>query len=57
MHSSSTHQSSLLEEIKQEIQILKGLNLGRSQFPSIPTGSPKIPAWQLNAAKVQLKSN
>ncbi|CAF2399330.1 unnamed protein product [Rotaria sp. Silwood2] len=43
--------SSPLEEIKREIQTLKGLYLSRSQFPSIPQVPPKIPSWQLDAAE------
>ncbi|CAF4581095.1 unnamed protein product [Rotaria sp. Silwood1] len=43
--------SSPLEEIKREIQTLKGLYLSRSQFPSIPQVTPKIPSWQLDTAE------
>lgn len=53
-HSTATNGS--LEEIKREIQTLKGLFLGRSQFPSIPQIPPlppKIPSWQLEAAEVK----
>ncbi len=52
MHSTTTTNASF-EEIKREIQVLKGLFLGRSQFPSIPQVPPKIPSWQLEAAEVQ----
>jgi hypothetical protein len=51
MHS-TTNNTSSFEEIKREIQVLKGLFLGRSQFPSIPQTPPKIPSWQLEKAEV-----
>jgi hypothetical protein len=54
MHSITTNGSSL-EEIKREIQVLKGLFLSRSQFPPIPQIPPKIPSWQLETAEVYLK--
>ena len=54
MHSKTTGVSTL-EEIKREIQSLKGLSLGRSQFPAIPQIPPKIPAWQLESAEVYFK--
>lgn len=50
MHSTTTNGS--LEEIKREVQVLKGLFLSRSQFPSIPQIPPKIPSWQLETAEV-----
>jgi hypothetical protein len=54
MHSTTTNGSSF-EDIKREIQVLKGLFLGRSQFPSIPQISPTIPSWQLEKAEVFCK--
>jgi hypothetical protein len=51
VHSSTTSGSSL-EEVKREIQVLKGLFLSRSQFPSTPQLLPKVPSWQLEAAEV-----
>jgi hypothetical protein len=51
MHSTTTNGA--LEEVKREIQLLKGLFLGRSQFPSIPQIPPKIPSWQLETAEVK----
>jgi hypothetical protein len=51
LHSTTTNGSSF-DAIKREIQTLKELFLGRSQFPSIP---PKIPSWQLEAAEVYLR--
>ena len=55
LHLSSLNRSSsvsAIEEIKSEIQSLKGLFLSRSQFPSIPQITPRIPQWQLEAAEV-----
>jgi hypothetical protein len=52
MHSTTANGSSL-EEIKREIQLLKGLFLSRSQFPSIPQVPPRIPSWQLETAEVE----
>lgn len=49
---STTTTGSAFEEIKREIQQLKGLFLNRSQFPSIPQIPPKIPSWQLETAEV-----
>lgn len=39
-------------EVKEELRSLKALLLNRKQFPSLPTTTPVIPAWQLqqNAA-------
>jgi len=51
MHSTTTDGSSL-DEIKREIQTLKALLLGRSQFPSVPYSPPRIPSWQLDSAEV-----
>ncbi|CAF0941156.1 unnamed protein product [Adineta ricciae] len=53
IHTSSMNgsSSSSLEEIKREIQSLKGLSLGRSQFPAIPQLPPTLPSWQLEARK------
>ncbi len=51
MHSTTTN-GSPFDEIKREIQTLKGLLLGRSQFPSVPLPSPRIPSWQLESAEV-----
>lgn len=48
--------SSSLDEIKREIQTLKALQLGRSQFPPIPQVTPSIPSWQLEAAQVDIKN-
>jgi hypothetical protein len=54
LHSTATNGSSF-DEIKREIQTLKGLFLGRSQFPSLPQMPPKIPSWQLESAEVYLR--
>lgn len=51
---SSTTNKTALEEIKREVESLKGLYLSRSQFPSIPQVTPKIPLWQLEAAEVHI---
>jgi hypothetical protein len=51
MHSITTNGSSV-DEIKREIQTLKGLLLSRSQFPSVPYSSPRIPSWQIESAEV-----
>jgi hypothetical protein len=42
---SNPNRSSSIEEIKREIQELKGLFLSRRQFP-------KVPSWQSNISKV-----
>lgn len=47
LNSTTTNPSSI-EELKREIQMIKGLCLSRSQFPSRP---PSIPAWQLQTAE------
>lgn len=47
-----TRNSTSIDELKREIQVIKGLCLGRSQFPARP---PSIPAWQLQSAE-KLKS-
>lgn len=60
LHLASLNRSSsasMLEEIKGEIQSLKGLCLNRSQFPSIPSIPARIPSWQLEAAEVMLRSS
>ncbi len=51
----STTNSSSFSELKREIQVIKGLCLSRSQFPSAPPRPPSIPAWQLQSAE-KLKS-
>lgn len=49
---STTTSRTALDEIKREIQVLKELSLGRSQFPSIPQFPPRIPLWQSELAEV-----
>lgn len=49
---SSTTNRTALDEIKRDIQVLKELSLGRTQFPSIPQIAPRIPSWQLEIAQV-----
>lgn len=51
LNSTTTNRTSL-DDIKREIQVLKELSLGRSQFPSIPQIPPRIPSWQLEIAEV-----
>ncbi|CAF2130372.1 unnamed protein product [Rotaria magnacalcarata] len=49
---SATNRAASFDEIKREIQTLKALCLGRSQFPPIPQiTTPSIPSWQLEAAQ------
>ncbi|CAF0777499.1 unnamed protein product [Didymodactylos carnosus] len=40
-----------INEMKQEIQTLKGLLLSRQQFPSPPQIQARIPSWQLETDK------
>ncbi|UJR36524.1 hypothetical protein I4U23_029245 [Adineta vaga] len=53
IHTTSMNRSSSgsLDEIKREIQSLKGLHLSRSQFPTIPKVPPTLPSWQLEKRK------
>lgn len=48
----TTTNRTALDEIKRDIQVLKELSLGRTQFPSIPQVPPRIPSWQLEIAQV-----
>lgn len=41
--------------LKNEIQSIKNLLLSRDRFPSLPTITPIIPSWQLNAKVSQIK--
>lgn len=41
--------------LKNEIQSIKNLLLSRDRFPSLPTITPIIPSWQLNAKVSQVK--
>ncbi|ESO89797.1 hypothetical protein LOTGIDRAFT_84087, partial [Lottia gigantea] len=41
------HDLNTINEIKTEIQSLKGLLLNRRQFPPVPSTSPVLPSWQL----------
>ena len=49
----TTTNRTALDEIKRDIQVLKELSLGRTQFPSIPQVAPRIPSWQLEIAQVR----
>ncbi|CAG9856758.1 unnamed protein product [Phyllotreta striolata] len=51
-HESENHTSRQLIELKSEIASVKGLLLGRKQFPSVassPVVPPSIPAWQMSS--------
>jgi hypothetical protein len=57
LHLSSMNSSSSFDEIKREIQIMKGLSLSRSQFPSIPQATPRLPSWQTEAITAQVRQS
>nr|CAD7407746.1 unnamed protein product [Timema cristinae] len=56
-----THESEAVREIqglKNDIAILKGLLLGKNQFPSLPTTTPlSLPSWQLSEQEGEEKED
>lgn len=55
MKSSSFTNEDNTTALKNEIQSIKNLLLSRDRFPSLPTITPIIPSWQLNAKVSQVK--
>lgn len=44
------HNDQTANEIKAELNSIKGLLLSRKQFPNVPISTSSLPAWQLNAS-------